>query len=330
MLGLVKQWLDWEPGTRLAIVTRGATSAARGDVADLAGAAVWGLVRSAQSEQPGRLVLADLPQGRPGDGVVPSADVGALVASLAAEAAEPEVAVRDGQAYGRRLARPDAGGLARPSGGVPWRLVHNGRGTLEDGLVLVEHLQAAAPLEAGQVRVAVRAAGLNFRDVAVSLGLLSLPEAPIGSDIAGVVLETGPGVTGLAAGDRVLGMAESGFGPLTVTDARLLVPVPAGWSFAQAAAVPAVFATAWYALVDLAGARPGQRLVVHAATGGVGMAAVAIGRHLGLEVFGTASPAKHPVLAAWAWTPRTSPPPATSGSRTRSAPPLAGRERTSC
>ena len=112
-----------------------------------------------------------------------------------------------------------------------------------------------------------------------------------------MVVQAGPGVAGLAAGDRVLGLAEGGFGPVVVADARLLVPVPQGWSFARAAAVPVAFATAWYALVDLAGARAGQRLLVHAAAGGVGMAAVAIGRHLGLEVYGTASPGKHAILA---------------------------------
>ena len=87
-------------------------------------------------------------------------------------------------------------------------------------------------------------------------------------------------------------------GPAVVVDARLLVPVPAGWSFAAAAAVPVAFVTAWYGLGDLGGARAGQRLLVHAATGGVGMAAVSIARYLGLEVFGTASPGKHHVLAA--------------------------------
>ena len=154
-----------------------------------------------------------------------------------------------------------------------------------------------APLAAGQVRVAVRAAGLNFRDVLISLGMYPGEGVP-GSEIAGVVTGTGPGVCGLAPGDRVLGMADGGFGPVVVTDARLLVPIPAGWSFATAAAVPVAFATAWYGLVDLARARAGQRLLVHAATGGVGMAAVSIGRYLGLEIFGTASPGKHPVLAA--------------------------------
>ena len=155
--------------------------------------------------------------------------------------------------------------------------------------------EAAAPLEAGQVRVAVRAAGLNFRDVLIALGMYPAA-AVMGSEGAGVVTETGPGVTGLAAGDRVLGLAPGGFGPVAVADARLLAPVPAGWSFAQAAAVPVAFLTAWYALVDLAGARPGSGAGARGGRrGGDGGGAVA--RHLGPEVFATASPGKQAVLA---------------------------------
>ncbi|HEY2261320.1 MAG TPA: type I polyketide synthase, partial [Streptosporangiaceae bacterium] len=202
----------------------------------------------------------------------------------------------------RRLTRR-AGGLVPPGSG-PWRLAVTGRGTLDD-LALVPCPPAgpeSGPLAAGQARIAVRAAGLNFRDVLVALGMVGLDQDPsagrLGSDVAGVVLETGPGVTGLAPGDRVLGITEGGFGPVTVTDARLLAAVPGGWSFAQAASVPSAFTTAWYGLVDLAGARRGQKILVHAAAGGVGMAAVAIARHLGLEVFATASPGKHAVLAS--------------------------------
>ncbi|HEY2265762.1 MAG TPA: polyketide synthase dehydratase domain-containing protein, partial [Streptosporangiaceae bacterium] len=331
VLELVQRWLaaDQPAGARLVVVTSGAVAALPGeDVTDLAGAAVWGLVRSAQSENPGRLVLADLPAadqagpvrtgpvrtgpvrtgtGRPGTvragtgraGAEPGA-AGLLAAALGS--GEPEFAVRDGAVYGRRLTRR-AGGLVPPGSG-PWRLAVTGRGTLDD-LALVPCPPAgpeSGPLTAGQVRVAVRAAGLNFRDVLVALGMVGLDQDPsagrLGSDVAGVVLETGPGVTGLAPGDRVLGITEGGFGPVTVTDARLLAPVPGGWSFTQAASVPSAYTTAWYGLVDLAGARPGQKLLVHAAAGGVGMAAVAIARHLGLEVFATASPGKHAVLAS--------------------------------
>jgi acyl transferase domain-containing protein/NADPH:quinone reductase-like Zn-dependent oxidoreductase/acyl carrier protein len=286
VLGLVQQWLaeDSLPAARLVIVTRGAVPAGPGEgVTDLAGAAVLGLVRSAQTENPGRLVLADLPAG---------GDLGPLAGALAS--GEPEVAIRDGSVLGRRLVRPSAGLV--PPAGVPWRLEAAERGTL-DGLALIPCPAAAEPLGPGQVRVAVRAAGLNFRDVLLALDMY--PGAGLmGSEIAGVVTEISQEVTGLVPGDRVLGMAAGGFGPLAVTDGRTLTRLPDGWSYAAGAAIPIAHLTAWYALVDLAGGRPGQRLLVHAATGGVGQAAVAIGRHLGLEVFGTASPAKHPVLAA--------------------------------
>ena len=127
---------------------------------------MWGLVRSAQSEDPGRVVLADLPAGAGGMGGAESSGCWPRLLG----SGEPELAVRDGQAFGRRLARPDAGLLVPPGGGEPWRLDSTERGTLE-GLALVGCPQAAAPLGAGQVRVAVRAAGLNFRDVLIALDM---------------------------------------------------------------------------------------------------------------------------------------------------------------
>ena len=170
--------------------------------------------------------------------------------------------------YGRRLGRPDAGGLVLPADGQPWRLEPGAGGSLDE-VTAVPCPQVTAPLEPGQVRVAVRAAGVNFRDVLIGLGMYPGAGA-LGSEVAGVVTETGPGVTGVAAGDRVMGITGGGFGPVAVADARALAVVPAGWSWAQAAAVPVAYATAWYGLADLAGLRAGQRLLVHAATGGVG------------------------------------------------------------
>ncbi len=289
VLELVQEFLATSAldDARLVVVTRGAAAVLPGEtVADLPGAAAAGLVRSAQSENPGRLVLADLPPDM-ADG-----DLAQLVTEVLGSG-EPEAALRDGVVYGRRLGRLPTG-LVPPGNGEPWRLEPSGTGSL-DGLTIAQHADAAAPLAAGQARVAVRAAGLNFRDVMIALGMYP-GAAVLGSEIAGVITETGPEVAGLAAGDRVLGLAAGGFGPVAVTDARTLAKIPAGWSFGQAAAVPVAFATAWYGLADLAGARPGQRLLVHAAAGGVGMAAVAIARHLGLEVFATASPGKRGVL----------------------------------
>ena len=166
-----------------------------------------------------------------------------------------------------------------PDGAGPWRLEAAAAGTLE-GLTLAPSPEAAAPLGAGQVRVAVRAAGLNFRDVLIALGMYP-GQAVMGSEIAGVV-----------RADRARGDGARGRGPGAGPGLRRVraagsnrrpapdVPVPDGWSFARAAAAaPAVaFADRLVrVLVELAGARAGQKLLVHAAAGyGVGMAAVAI------------------------------------------------------
>uniref|UniRef100_UPI000584EF18 MDR/SDR family oxidoreductase n=1 Tax=Nocardia araoensis TaxID=228600 RepID=UPI000584EF18 len=121
------------------------------------------------------------------------------------------------------------------------------------------------------------------------------PDAVLGVEGAGVVVEVGSGVTNLVPGERVFGFL-TGVGSVVVADCRLVVPMPAGWSFAEAAAVPAVFATAFYGLVDVAGVRAGERVLVHAATGGVGLAAVQLGRWLGARLVVTASRPKWDVL----------------------------------
>ncbi|WP_189135893.1 type I polyketide synthase [Wenjunlia tyrosinilytica] len=257
---------------------------------DPAAAAVRGFVRSAQTEQPGRFTLIDL--APPGDND-DLADVSAAIT-----AGEPEVAVRGGVPLVPRLARTEsAEPLSPPAGSDSWRLDVAERGTLEN-LVLADHPAARAPLAPGEVRVSVRAVGVNFRDVLNALGMYPGKAGPLGIEAAGVVLETGHGVTGLAVGDRVMGLMPGCCGPVVVTDRRYLVPVPHGWTFAEAASVPVGFSTAWFALVDLAGLRPGESLLVHSGAGGVGSAALQLARHWGVEVFATASPGKWPALRA--------------------------------
>ncbi|MFF8293802.1 SDR family NAD(P)-dependent oxidoreductase, partial [Streptomyces sp. NPDC016309] len=288
-LGLVKAWLadDRFAASRLVFVTRGAV-ATQGDwdLADLTHAPVWGLVRTAQSENPDRFVLADLDTD--------PASAEALRAALIG--GEPQLALRRGTVHAPRLARvPATTRLTPPQDGTAWRMDIEDKGTL-DNLTLVPSPESEAPLEPGQVRVAVRAAGLNFRDVLNALGMYPGDPGLMGSEGAGVVLETGPGVTDLAPGDRVMGMLPGAFGPLTVVDRRMIAPMPEGWTFAEAAAVPIVFMTAYYALHDLAGLRDGEALLVHAAAGGVGMAAVQLARHWGADVYATASPGKWDTL----------------------------------
>ena len=263
------------------VVTRNAVPARPGDPApDLAQAAVWGLLRSAQTETPDRFTVVDT------DGLPESeAVVGRAVAT-----GEPQIAVREGRAYVPRLARRTGRDDLVPPGGS-WRLDASGD-TVEDlRLTGVKE----EPLAEGQVRVAVRASGLNFRDVLTTLGMVPAG-APLGAEGAGVVVEAGPGVTGFAPGDRVFGLIQGAIGPRATVDARLLAAVPDGWSFAQAATAPAAFTTAYYALVTLADVRPGESVLIHSAAGGVGLAATQLARHLGAEVYGTAGPRKWAAL----------------------------------
>src|SRR5207248_7132542 len=180
----------------------------------------------------------------------------------------------------------DAGGFLTPPSGETWRLGSGQKGALGD-LSLIAAPEPA-PLAAGEVRVAVRAAGLNFRDVLIALNLYP-GQATMGIEGAGVVVEVGSDVTDLAPGDRVMGLLADAFGPTAVADRRMVAAIPDGWSYAQAASVPIVFLTAYHALVDLADLRAGESILIHAAAGGVGMAATQLARHLGADVFGTAS-----------------------------------------
>ncbi|MFJ2211823.1 SDR family NAD(P)-dependent oxidoreductase [Streptomyces sp. NPDC101062] len=289
-LALVRSWLadDRFAASRLVLVTRGAVSTRHDeDLTSLAQAAVWGFVRTAQAEHPGRFALLDLGAGEP-----PLAGLPAALAS-----GEAQLALRSGGFLVPRLDRLDRSGTLPPPPDEAWRLDVTSPGTLEN-LAFLPAPEAEAPLGEGEIRVAVRAAGLNFRDVLIALGMY--PGAGImGSEGAGTVLETGPEVTGLAVGDAVFGLFLAGsFGPRVVADRRLVAKVPAGWSLTDAASVPVTFLTAYHALVDLAGLRPGESVLVHAATGGVGTAAVQLARHLGAEVFATAGPGKWHALRA--------------------------------
>ncbi|MYZ37312.1 zinc-binding dehydrogenase, partial [Streptomyces sp. SID4917] len=182
-----------------------------------------------------------------------------------------------------------------PPAGVPWRLDSRAKGSL-DGLTLAPLPGAPEPLTGREVRIEVRAAGVNFRDVLNALGMYPGDAGLFGSEAAGAVVEVGPDATDLQVGDRVMGMLFGGFGTHVVGDERRMIPVPEEWSWETAASVPLVFLTAYHALVELAGLGRGEKVLIHAGAGGVGMAAIQIARHLGAEVFATASEGKWDVL----------------------------------
>ncbi|MGO9487472.1 MAG: synaptic vesicle VAT-1 family membrane protein [Solirubrobacteraceae bacterium] len=157
------------------------------------------------------------------------------------------------------------------------------------------------PLTAGQVRVQVAAAGINFADVMARMGLY--PDAPkppcvVGYEVSGTILELGDGVSEthpeLTPGQRVLaGTQFGGYASQVAVPAGDVVVLPEGLSFEQGAAIPVNYATAWAGLIGYGSLEAGERVLVHSAGGGVGIAATQIAKRFGAEVYGTCSPSKH-------------------------------------
>ncbi|MGW4874888.1 acyltransferase domain-containing protein, partial [Streptomyces chartreusis] len=199
LLGAMRTWLAHErwADTPLVALTTGAVAlhhASGTDAPDLSGAGAWGLARSAISEHPGRLALADV------DGT--AASYRALAERLT-PLDEPQLALRDGEAWVPRLVRMASGGVLVPPAATPdrtWRMEVAGQGRLDGVAPITEEPRALGP---GEVRVAVRAAGVNFRDVLNVLGTYPGDAGRLGHEGAGVVVEVGPEVTGLVVGDRV-------------------------------------------------------------------------------------------------------------------------------
>jgi NADPH:quinone reductase-like Zn-dependent oxidoreductase len=149
----------------------------------------------------------------------------------------------------------------------------------------------------GQVRIDVAAAGVNFADVMARMGLY--PDAPktpcvVGYEVSGTILELGDGVEAFTPGQRVFASTQfGGYASHVVVPATDVVVLPDELSFEQGAAIPVNYGTAWAGLIGYGSLRPGERVLVHSAGGGVGIAATQIAKRSGAEVYGTASPGKH-------------------------------------
>ncbi|HEX5930081.1 MAG TPA: medium chain dehydrogenase/reductase family protein [Solirubrobacterales bacterium] len=158
------------------------------------------------------------------------------------------------------------------------------------------------PVGPGEIRIAVRAAGINFADTLARVGLY--PDAPktpcvLGYEVAGEVETVGEGVTDFKPGDRVVaGTRFGGQAELVTVPAAQALPLPDRLSFEQGAAFPVNYGTAYAALILMGSLREGDRVLIHAAGGGVGISATQIARNAGAEIFGTASPGKHDAIRA--------------------------------
>jgi NADPH:quinone reductase-like Zn-dependent oxidoreductase len=149
----------------------------------------------------------------------------------------------------------------------------------------------------GEVRIRVAYAGLNFADVTARLGLY--PDAPkkpctVGYEVAGTVDQIGAGVTKVAVGQRVLALTRfGGQSSVVVVPQAQITALPDSVSFERAAAIPVTYLTAWIMLIHHGNVQKGDKVLIHAAAGGVGTAAVQIARWRGAEIFGTSSAGKH-------------------------------------
>ncbi|MGQ4807051.1 hypothetical protein NKDENANG_00389 [Candidatus Entotheonellaceae bacterium PAL068K] len=280
----------------LWLVTRGAQAVSDADaVANSVQSMLWGMGKVIALEHPElNCVCVDLDA---------TATVDEQVTMLFAElsdvspftAREDQIALRHNVRHVARLVRyqePTEGrGLS-----TPCRLEVAARGTLDN---LQLQPLARRPPTLGEVEIRVRCTGLNFIDVLDVLDLLPFRrDHELGSECAGEVVAVGDDVTQYQIGDRVLAVATGSLSQYVTVNTSLVAQLPDSRSFEEAATIPINFLTAYYALHHVAGISAGDRVLIHAAAGGTGMAAVQIAQAAGAEVFGTASPGKWEALNA--------------------------------
>jgi NADPH:quinone reductase-like Zn-dependent oxidoreductase/acyl carrier protein len=272
---------------RLVLVTHRAQSLA-GELVRPEQSPCWGLGASIRTEHAElRPLCVDL--GDPDDG----RERMALAELALSDGLEDRVAVRGSSRHVARLVRarlprPIAANDG-PADRLARRLVIDRPGSLDDLRLELVSRREPGP---GEVEIAVEAAGLNFRDVLLATGVVP----PIGDDrirlgfeCAGTITAIGPSTdTSLRIGDRVLALTHDGFATHVLARARLVLPVPERLSWIEAATLPQVQISAYYALHQVARLRRGERVLIHSATGGVGLAALQWARHVGAQIFATA------------------------------------------
>ena len=294
LLHLVQALLKAPQRPMLSIVTQGAVAAnAEMTCSDPAQAPVWGLGRVIALEHPGlqsRRIDLDSQSS-------PTEQAAVLATELTIKTAtRPDtVAYRQGQRWVARLARAATERRRLTVLDEPLELGILARGT-PDNLQMTTCERR--PPEINEVEIRVQAAGLNFIDVLDALDLLPFERDWFGVECVGEVVAVGAEVDHLSVGDVVMALAPGSFRQYVTVPAVLASVKPANLSAVQAATIPANFLTAYHALYDIAQLAPGERILIHAAAGGTGMAATRLALQLGAEVFATASPHKWSALKA--------------------------------
>ncbi|MDT0478046.1 SDR family NAD(P)-dependent oxidoreductase, partial [Streptomyces sp. DSM 41014] len=300
--------LAW-PATRVSLVTEGAQHLpGHGGPVSVGQAMLWGFGRSLMQEYGRwRTVLVDLPAGTARRAAAAPV-VELLTTELLSDGTDNQIAYRAGERYVARLARRPLPSVNHDGTGPSSQLRSADRGRFEINTREVGLLDQLGPLPAvyrrpgpGEVEIRVSHTALNYRDVLTALG--RYPGAPrgakLGWECAGVITALGDGVSGLRVGDEAIAVAEGALASHVVTNAHLVAPVPARLTAEEALTLPAAYLTAYYGLCELAKLAPGERVLIHSATGGVGLAALQIARWRGAEIYATAgTPHKRALLKA--------------------------------
>jgi NADPH:quinone reductase-like Zn-dependent oxidoreductase/SAM-dependent methyltransferase len=269
--------------TALWLVTRGAQSPDSGPVPGVNQATLWGLAKVVAIEHPElHCATVDLD---------PAADPAECAADLFREifdgSGEREIAFRSRRRFVSRLVRSsylrEPKRLSVPD--APFELAISERGVLDN---LFFRLASPPPPALGEIQVDVHSAGLNFLDVMDASGSLPFERGAFGAECAGTVVAVGKGVTQWKPGDAVVALAPGSFSRLVNAPAIFAAAKPEALSFDEAAAIPVTFLTAFFALESLARISAGDQVLIHAAAGGVGLAAVQIAQMVGAEIFATA------------------------------------------
>ncbi|GGR20606.1 type I polyketide synthase [Deinococcus ruber] len=284
----------------LWIVTRGAQAVAVSDLTDPLAAELWGMARVIGVEYP-----AFSPRCLDLDPHASTADsLPALSAELLAASPETEVALRRNGRFVHRLTRSTVAELtpASPDGqGNAYRLTVPRPGVL--GSLGFLEVPRRAP-GAGEIELRVQAAALNFKDIMLGMGMLpgealegGYTGRAYGMEAAGEVVRVGEGVSNVAPGQRVVICAKDALSTYLTVPATFALPAPAHLSYEALSAIPIAFMTAYYALHTLAQMGPEDSVLIHAAAGGVGLAAIALAQRAGATIFATAgTPEKRELL----------------------------------
>ena len=280
----------WPDTPRLWLVTRGAQAiGGDGEAVSIAQAPLWGMGRSIDHEYPElRCSRVDLSLGGSAE------ELHALARELCAETPEPDVALRGDRRYVARLAPYDYADIQAPTPdtNLPFRMEYPEPGGLDD---IRARAATRRPPKSDEVEIRVHATGLNFIDAMRALGVYpGQDDGPVrvGIECAGTVTAIGDDSDGLQdglqVGDAVIALAMDGVGSFVITKRCLVAAKPAHLSFEAAATIPIAFLTAYYALHEQARLRGGERVLVHSAAGGVGLAAIEVAGWLGATVYATA------------------------------------------